>query len=1316
VPEALTGLYIEHPDKWKELCMRTHVAVSIFFLALAPALLFAQSCPLSTMTFQGNYAETGNGSGSCGGGYPSCTVNHSVSADVAFQYNGSCSFASWGATDSNFAATVNDTLFPVGQCSDGTSQTLAVQDANPQTSYSSYQLTINPSTFIYTFYPYAITNVKETWLCDGNPVNTQSTQWGVTSSAAEQQYYNNFTLPPTIQPLIVNGYTFNTYDDNFDLMMPWTFSFTLNPSFKDCDDCRKKGGPGVPVSSTASAQNQSLGEDLPIAGTEFFLHYEGSRAPGASANTVASADAAMIGGWTLSVHHAYDASTNTLFFGNGGQRNAYQLGGTPFTLSGLPLITSEDGSEVYLFSSGEHLETLRALTGAMVYVFGYDSAQELVTITDASGNVTTIQRNGSEQPTAIVSPYGQTTTLVVDSNGFLSEVTDPLGHTAQFTNTNMGLISSRIDQNGNTFTYKYDGGGKLIQDSDPIGGYVSLSRANGSTGFSWTDTETTSMGLTSTYETNLTLPWVPNNTSAQGVQHTNVWPDGLSATSSETLQNNALSDTLGLPDGASETATYGPDPVWGIQIPIINSETIQEGNLTMNITGSRSTTLGTPGDPFSVTTETDSQTINGREYTSTFTAANHSYLIKTPVGRTFTVGIDSLERIASTQYGTLAVAHLAYDSHGRLASTTQGTRKSTFTYGTNGFLASMTDPLKLTTGFAYDADGRLATTTLPDGRIIGYTYDANGNLASVTPPGKFAHTFAYNAVDMPSAYTPPAVSGTGPTTYTYDLDRNLTKITRPDGNMIQFGYDNAGRLSSTITPTETTTYSYDPNTGNLTAAAVGSGETLNYGYNGPLQTSSALTGTVAGAVSRVYNDNFWVASESINGANTVNFTYDNDGLVTKAGSLAVALNAKDGLITKTTLGSATDSRTYDAFGELSGDTDKYRTATLYEVKFTRDADARVSTKTETIGGKTTTYTYTYDQAGRLAKVTQNGAALSSYTYDSNSNRLTATTSSGTVTGTYDAQDRLQTYGNATYTYTANGELESQTVGAQTTNYTYDVLGNLAAAALPNRTNITYIVDPENHRVGKEVNGALQTGLLFDGDRIVAQLNGSNQIVSQFIYGTGSTSPDYMVSGGVTYRIFSDQLGSPILVVNTSTGAVAEQIAYDEFGNVLSDSNPGFQPFGFAGGLYDQDTKLVRFGARDYNPSIGRWTAKDPILFNGGDTNLFGYVLNDPVNLTDPRGTDIAFPPDFYTGEQASRKPLTSQACDCAYARTMLHLVQRERHYWWTQGDTPTIRQQQNTLDFWENRYRDIFNNLCLPPPGPPIDPRGFSSSGTGTKA
>ena len=111
----------------------------------------------------------------------------------------------------------------------------------------------------------------------------------------------------------------------------------------------------------------------------------------------------------------------------------------------------------------------------------------------------------------------------------------------------------------------------------------------------------------------------------------------------------------------------------------------------------------------------------------------------------------------------------------------------------------------------------------------------------------------------------------------------------------------------------------------------------------------------------------------------------------------------------------------------------------------------------------------------------------------------------------------------------------------------------------------------------------------------------------------------MVRGGSTYRIVSDHLGSPRLVVDVATAIVAQRMDFDEIGNVIQDTNPGFQPFGFAGGIYDRDTGLVRFGARDYDPSVGKWTAKDPILFGGRDTNIYDYVLNDPVNLLDPSG-------------------------------------------------------------------------------------------------
>ena len=106
--------------------------------------------------------------------------------------------------------------------------------------------------------------------------------------------------------------------------------------------------------------------------------------------------------------------------------------------------------------------------------------------------------------------------------------------------------------------------------------------------------------------------------------------------------------------------------------------------------------------------------------------------------------------------------------------------------------------------------------------------------------------------------------------------------------------------------------------------------------------------------------------------------------------------------------------------------------------------------------------------------------------------------------------------------------------------------------------------------------------------------------------------------GVTYRIITDNQGSVRLVVNTETGDVAQRLDYDSFGRVLRDTNPGFQPFGFQGGLYDPDTGLVEFGCRWYDAETGRWISKDPILLDGG-WNVYAFCDNDPVNRADPSG-------------------------------------------------------------------------------------------------
>jgi RHS repeat-associated protein len=183
-----------------------------------------------------------------------------------------------------------------------------------------------------------------------------------------------------------------------------------------------------------------------------------------------------------------------------------------------------------------------------------------------------------------------------------------------------------------------------------------------------------------------------------------------------------------------------------------------------------------------------------------------------------------------------------------------------------------------------------------------------------------------------------------------------------------------------------------------------------------------------------------------------------------------------------------------------------------------------------------------------------------------------------------------------------------------------VLGNLRSVLLPGGDTIEYVIDAQNRRIGKLINGTLVQGFLYqDQLNPVAELDGTGQVVSRFVYGTKPHVPDYMIKGGVTYRLVTDHLGSVRLVVDVSSGAVVQRIDYDAFGRVTQDSNPGFQPFGFAGGIYDIHTGLVRFGARDYDAFTGRWTTKDPIKFLGGGPNLYGYVLHDPVNLIDLTG-------------------------------------------------------------------------------------------------
>ncbi|HEX6616918.1 MAG TPA: RHS repeat-associated core domain-containing protein [Gemmatimonadales bacterium] len=873
-------------------------------------------------------------------------------------------------------------------------------------------------------------------------------------------------------------------------------------------------------------------------------------------------------------------------------------------------VASEDGTELYQFNaSGKHLRTRDARTGAVLLTFGYDAAGALSTVTDGDGNVTTIERDAQGRPTAIIGPFGQRTTLAVDGAGYLASVTDPGGNLIRLYHSPAGLLDSLEDARGNLHRFAYDQFGRLQSDADPAGGSKTLTSVESDTSISVT--VATALNRNTTYKV-FRLP-------TGGLRREVTDPAGLTTLRIDT---NATRTTT-TPDGTRVDVTDGADPRWGMLAPVpATVSTRLPSGLTATVTGGRRATLANVADPLSLTALTDSALVNGQLFRSVYDGATRRWTSTSPEGRQAFTTLDSLGRVRGLRTPGLDSVTYRYDARGRLDRVQTGGRVTSYTYDPSGRLATATDPVGRTDSLFYDTADRLTRHVLPGGRAVLFAYDSSGNLTSLTPPGRPAHGFSSTSIDQDSVYSPPSLgAGTWATEYRYNADRQLTQVIRPDGGTIGFGYEpTSGRPSTVTFDRGTIGLTYGSTTGQLTGFTGPGGVSLAFTYDGLLPKTVTWAGPVTGSVGVSYNSDFRITSQTVNGANAVSFGYDRDGLLTSAGALGLKGHAQHGLLERDSVGSVLGVWSYDPKGALQGYTATVAGAPLFQTSYLRDSLSRITQLTETVQGVTTVAAFSYDSAGRLATVRRDGTLMASYRYDANGNRLDVTTPNGVVTASYDDQDRLTAYGTASYTYTANGELRTRVEGADTTTYAYDALGNLTQVALPDGTSIEYLVDPQNRRIGKQVNGALVRRFLWQSQLApVAELDGTGALVSRFVYATRANVPDYLVKGGQTYRLVLDHLGSVRLVVNVADGTVAQRLDYDEFGRVTQNTNPGFQPFGFAGGLVDDQTGLVRFGARDYDPGTGRWTAKDPLGFGGGRANLYVYVDCDPVNSIDPTG-------------------------------------------------------------------------------------------------
>lgn len=873
-------------------------------------------------------------------------------------------------------------------------------------------------------------------------------------------------------------------------------------------------------------------------------------------------------------------------------------------------LPSQDGSELYRFDeTGRHLQTLSTATGVVTQTFGYDSAGRLSTITDEHDNTLRVERNTAGDPVAMIAPFGQRTNLELDSNGYLASVTDPAGRATTIDYAQGGLLNRFGLPGGRTSTMTYDGEGRLTRDTNADGAYKTLSRTDGRNHYEVT--VATRLGRTRTHRV--------AQSGADDQTRTVTGPDGLQTT---TVTRTDGSATTTGPDGSKVTTGQAADPRFGLQAPITSSvTTTRPSGATATARAARSVDQPDRDDPLSTRSITDTVTIGARVTTTRWDKSARTLTTTLPSGRAATSTFDALGRLVRSEQPGVSAVTYRYDSHGRPIEVVQGQRSATSIYDADGWLDTSTDPLGRTTRYTRDALGRITKTTLPDGREVRVSYTAAGDVQTITPPSRPAHNFLFTLAGLRDAWTaagdPAAV-----TRYRYDDDQQLTAIERPDGSTINVDHDSAGRVSALRHGTWAVDYDYNPSSGRLAGVTADDGTRTAWTYDGALPLTETTTGTVAGQTTFAYDNEGRLTSSTVAGTPAVTYDYDPDGAPTRIGALTMTRNQTSGQLTATTLDASSTALAYNSYGELDGLSAAHDGAPRFSEAYARDDAGRVVGKTEQIGGQTHTYAYAYDPAGRLATVTRDGTTIASYEYDSNGNRSREDLAGqAPVTADYDDQDRLQRHGSTTYRYTSNGELRERTTATgASTMYAYDAAGSLTTVDLADGRTVSYSTDGLGRRIATKINGTLTRGFLYgEGALPSAETDGDGQIRSRFVYATRSHVPDYMQRAGRTYRLIADQLGSVRLVVDTQTGDIAQRIDYDPYGAITTDTNPGFQPFAYAGGLYDTDTGLVRFGARDYDPQTGRWTAKDPIDFAGGDTNLYGYVHGDPINLIDPSG-------------------------------------------------------------------------------------------------
>jgi RHS repeat-associated protein len=249
------------------------------------------------------------------------------------------------------------------------------------------------------------------------------------------------------------------------------------------------------------------------------------------------------------------------------------------------------------------------------------------------------------------------------------------------------------------------------------------------------------------------------------------------------------------------------------------------------------------------------------------------------------------------------------------------------------------------------------------------------------------------------------------------------------------------------------------------------------------------------------------------------------------------------------------------------------------------------------------FTYGYDATNRRTsqKATDNSywsyptATASTVSYTANN--LDQYSAVGSVTPTYDGNGNLTFDGTFTYGYDAENRLISASGAGNTAAYAYDAQGR-RKSKIVNGTTTIFVQDPQGRALldYDGSSGTIQNWYAFG--------SGPNDVLNQ-INVTGSTRATYI----------PDIQGSIVASLDASSGTLTKA-GYQTYG----ESSVTSGTFRYTGARIDAETNgLYDFRARMYSLTLGRFMQTDPIGYSGGN-NLYAYVGNDPLNLTDPNGS------------------------------------------------------------------------------------------------